>query len=236
MKDIVRMIIFLLIITVVCICIFKFAIRDQGGTTHNYSKADIIKLIKSEDNKNNYEVEYTMLDGTKCSKKYLDKKMKIHYSSSEINTFIYLDFEKDIETIVSPDNKLAVIKKGTSPVTENYIPEEILNIIEKPKCIIEKEERILNRNAIVLNYTDVTKASDQFLFTDEKSGNGDEEFEYSIKIWIDTKTGFLLQLVGKADDFEMKTIYDLKLNSVQEEDVAIPDLSQYSVKDLTIGQ
>lgn len=41
----------------VCILLFKFATRNQGDTNYNYSKSDIVKLIKSEDNKNNYQVE-----------------------------------------------------------------------------------------------------------------------------------------------------------------------------------
>ena len=79
----------------------------------------------------------------------------------------------------------------------------------------------------------------QFLFTADNSSNTDskvDEINYNVKIWIDLETGFLLQTIAKANNNDQKTIYDLKLNSVTESDVIVPNLSQYKVTDTTSKQ
>ena len=63
-----------------------------------------------------------------------------------------------------------------------------------------------------------------------------DKIYYNVKIWIDTETGFLLQTIVKVNNTEQKIIYNLKLNSVTEEDVSVPDLSQYKVTDITSKQ
>ena len=77
--------------------------------------------------------------------------MKLEASTSEKNTLSYIDFEKDTNTIINEEKKIAVVQK-ISFINENYMPDDILRIIENSNCIIEKEEKISNRNAIVLSY------------------------------------------------------------------------------------
>lgn len=202
-----------------------------------YSKSELIELIKSENNKTNYEVEYTLND-TNYNRKYLNKKMKWEASTSEKNTISYLDFEKNTNTIIDEEKKIAIIQK-ISFINENYMSDDILAVIENSNCIIEKEEKISNRNAIVLDYNGTEKIGDQFLFTSNNSNYTDskvDEINYNIKIWIDAETGFLLQTIVKANNNELKTTYNLKLNSVTEADVITPNLSQYKVTDITSKQ
>lgn len=238
-----KVILILIFIIIILGCIFIFKVLNgnnnekQNIATSNYSKSEIIDLIKSEKNKSNYEVEYTLND-TKYKRKYLNKKMKWEASTSEKNTLSYLDFEKNTNTIINEENKLAIIQE-ISFVNENYMPDDILKIIENSNCIIEREEKISNRNAIVLNYDGTEKIGNQFLFTADNSSNTDskvDEINYNVKIWIDLETGFLLQTIAKANNNDQKTIYDLKLNSVTESDVIVPNLSQYKVTDTTSKQ
>lgn len=164
--------------------------------------------------------------------------MKFEAFSSESSTLCYLDFEKNTSTIISEKNKIAVIQK-LDLINENYMPNDILNIIEDPNCIIEKEAKVLNRNAVVLNYNGVKKLGDHFSFTSSNSNYIDSKVDkiyYNVKIWIDTETGFLLQTIVKVNNTEQKIIYNLKLNSVTKEDVSVPDLSQYKVTDITSKQ
>lgn len=235
-----KVILILIFIIIIFGCIFIFKVlngnnkKGQNVEKFNYSKSEIIDLLKSEKNKSNYEVEYT-INNTKYKRKYLNKKMKWEVSTSEKNSISYLDFEKNTNTTINEENKIAVIQK-ISFVNENYMPDDILKIIENSNCIIEKEEKISNRNAIVLNYNGTEIIGNQFLFTAVNSSNTDSkvnEIDYNMKIWIDMETGFLLQTIVKANNNEQKTIYDLKLNVVTESDVILPNLSQYKVTDMT---
>ena len=238
-----KTILILIFIVIILGCILMFKISNGNNTEKSniakdkYSKSELIELIKSENNKTNYEVEYTLND-TNYKIKYLNKKMKWEASNSEANTISYLDFEKNTNTIIDEEKKIAIIQK-ISFIDENYMPADILTIIENSNCIIEKEEKISNRNAIVLDYSGTEKIGDQFLFTSNNSNYTDskvDEINYNIKIWIDAETGFLLQIIGKANNNELKTTYKLKLNSVTEADVTIPNLSQYKVTDITSKQ
>ena len=238
-----KTILILIFIIIILGCIFMFKvlngnnIEKSDSTKTGYSKSELIELIKSENNKANYEVEYTLND-TKYNRKYLNKKMRWETSNSQKNTISYLDFEKNTNTVIDEKKKIAVVQK-ISFINENYMSDDILTVIENPNCIIEKEEKLSNRNAVVLNYKGTEKIGNQFLFTSNNSNYTDskvDKINYNIKIWIDTETGFLLQTIVKANDNEQKTIYNLKLNSVTEEDVAVPNLSQYKVTDMISKQ
>lgn len=239
-----KVILILIFIIIILGCIFIFKVLNGNNTqkqyisNSNYTKSEIIDLIKSESNKSNYEVEYTLND-TKYKRKYLNKKMKWEASTSEKNTLSYLDFEKNTNTIINEDNKIIIIQK-ISFINENYMPDDILKIIENSNCIIEKEETISNRNAIVLSYNGTENIGNQFLFSaDNSTTNNDskvEEIKYEIKMWIDTETGFLLQTIMKANNNEQKTVYNLRLNTVTTADVTLPNLSQYKVTDMTSKQ
>ena len=238
-----KTILILIFIVIILGCILMFKISNGNNTEKSniakdkYSKSELLELIKSENNKTNYEVEYTLND-TNYKIKYLNKKMKWEASNSEANTISYLDFEKNTNTIIGEEKKIAIIQE-ISFIDENYMPADILTIIENSNCIIEKEEKISNRNAIVLDYSGTEKIGDQFLFTSNNSNYTDskvDEINYNIKIWIDAETGFLLQTIVKANNNELKTTYKLKLNSVTEADVTIPNLSQYKVTDITSKQ
>lgn len=216
------------------ILIFKILNGNSNEKTNSVNnKSELIALIKSENNKSNYEVEYTLND-IKYNIKYLNKKMRWEAS----NSISYFDFEKNTQTIIDEDKKIAIIQ-NISLINENYMPTGIFSIIEDPNCKIKKEEKISNRSAIVLNYDGKEKIGDQFLFDDANSKVTDskiDEINYNIKIWIDKETGFLLQTIMKANNNKVKTIYDLRLNSVTEADVATPNLSQYKVTDITSKQ
>lgn len=238
-----KTILILIFIVIILGCILMFKISNGNNTEKSniakdmYSKSELIELIKSENNKTNYEVEYTLND-TNYNRKYLNKKMKWEASTSEKNTISYLDFEKNTNTIIDEEKKIAIIQK-ISFINENYMSDDILAVIENSNCIIEKEEKISNRNAIVLDYNGTEKIGDQFLFTSNNSNYTDskvDEINYNIKIWIDAETGFLLQTIVKANNNELKTTYNLKLNSVTEADVITPNLSQYKVTDITSKQ
>lgn len=239
-----KTILVLIFIIIILGCIFAFKVLNGDSNKKaytaksNYSKTEIINLIKSESNKSNYAVEYTLND-TKYKIKYLNQKMKLETSTSEENILSYLDFEKNTTTTINEKNKIAIIQKISS-INENYMSNDILEIIENSNCIIEKEEKISNRNAIVLSYTGTEKIGNQFLFFSDSSTNNNDnkidEIKYELKMWIDTETGFLLQTTIKANNNEQKTTYDLKLNTVTTADVTVPNLSQYKVTDITSKQ
>lgn len=241
-----KTILVLFFVVIILGCILGFKVLNGNSNSNektytaksNYSKTEIIDLIKSENNKSNYEVEYTLND-TKYKIKYLNKKMKYEALDGETNVLSYLDFDKNTNTIINESQKIAVIQK-ISFINENYMPDDVLKIVENPNCKIEKEETISSRNAIVLNYKGTEKIGNQFLFSADNSTSNTnskvDEIKYEIKIWIDTETGFLLQTIMKANNNEQKTVYDLKLNTVTTEDVTVPNLSQYKVTDMTSKQ
>lgn len=231
-----KIILVLFFIIIILGCIFMFKILKGNNDEKNvaYSKSEVLDLIKSEDNKTNYEVEYTV-NNIKYNKKYLNKKMRMEASTDGKNTISYLDFEKNTNTIIDEKQKIAIIQK-INLEEENYMPKDILNIIEDPNCIIEKEAKISNRNAVVLSYNGKGKIGNQFYFTSDKSGHSNDkidEINYNVKIWIDTETGFLLKTIITANNNKMETKYNLKLGSVTESEVTISNLSQYKVTDIT---
>ena len=128
-----KIILILIFIIIILGCIFIFKIlneKNDGGQNigkSSYSKSELIDLIKSENNKTNYEVEYTVND-TKYNRKYLNKKMRWEVSTNEKNIISYLDFEKNTNTIINEENKIVIIQK-ISLINENYMPEDILEII-----------------------------------------------------------------------------------------------------------
>ena len=205
---------------------------NSSITKTNYTKEQILDLIKAEDNKNNYEVEYS-IDGVKYNKKYFNKKMVSRSTILEDDSITYIDFESDTCTNISENEKTAVVLKQNL-YTENYIPNDILSIIENPDCIIIGEGRISNRDVIVLEYNGILDFGDGFYFDAEgyeNVNNKVDKVKYNEKIWIDKETGLLLQIAikGKNVEVESNITFNLKLNTVTEEDVTIPDLSGYKV-------
>lgn len=217
-------ILILIIFTLGGILIFKILNDKNPNFKSNtkYSKSQIIDLIKSEDNKSNYEVEYT-LASTKYKIQYLNKKMKYN----TLSTTIYLDFNENKNVSISEKNKTAVIQQITN-FKEIYMLDDILKVVESSDCTIEKEEIVSNRNAIVLNYNGTEKINSLF-----SSDNYSESINYNMKLWIDIQSGLLLQTMVKVGNKEEKNIYNLKLNTVTDADVTVPDLSQYKVVDMT---
>lgn len=231
------LILFFIIIILGCIFMFKILKGDNNEKDVAYSKSEVLDLIKSEDNKTNYEVEYTV-GNIKYNKKYLNKKMKKEALMDGDDIISYFDFEKNTNTIIDEKQKIAIIQK-INLEEENYMPKDILNIIEDPNCIIKKEEKISNRNAVVLSYNGKREIPNQFYFTSDKSGHSNDkidEMDYNVKIWIDTETGLLLKTVITANNNEIETKYNLKSGSVTESEVTISNLSQYKVTDITSKQ
>lgn len=226
-------IVFLVIILFCIISIFFILNRNNDNlsiTKTNYTKERVLDLIKAENNKNNYEVEY-WIDGKLYNKKYFNKKMVSSSTILEDDSITYIDFENDTCTTIFENEKTAVILKQNL-YTENYIPNDILSIIENPDCIIKGKEKILNRNAIALEYSGIQDFGKGFYFDAEGYENVDnkvDKIRYNAKIWIDEESGLLLQTVIKVKNIENKTKFNLKLNTVTEEDVTIPNLSKYEV-------
>ena len=242
MKNYKKKIIILLIVinVLLVILIIKQPNRDNtyynNENSNNYStkimlKNEIISLINKEDNKSNYEVEYK-IDDTTYNRKYLNNKMRLEISNNQKKTLSYYDFENNVESLISEENKIAIKKEIEQQTTKNYITEEILKVINDTNCKIISEEIISNRNAIVLEYKGKSSEQGQFVFSDMNySDIGDTE--YNIKIWIDKESGLLLQREISANNKSIKTTYNLKLNTVTIEDVMLPNLSEYKVTDTT---
>lgn len=200
--------------------IFLFKIINSKSS--KYYKSDLLYLIDSAENKNNYEVEYTTNNKT-YNKKYLNKQLKVQ--STEFGTIVYVDFNENKKTMINNDKKVAIIDK-LSPVAdnfhENYLPNDLQEIIKDPNCKIIKEEKLLDRNTVVLKYSGSKKIEDWF-------SNTSETVNYTAQIWIDKETGFLLQTLLKSGSHQEKVTYNLKLNTVTAEDVTVPNISQYTV-------
>ena len=234
--------IFILIIVILGVIFIVKTINIRSGNTQSiakskYSKSELIDLINSKTNKNNYEVEYET-NGNKYKIKYLNRKMKFEASNGEGKVLSYIDFENMVNTIINEENKI-VVKTRKILTNEYYMPDDIFQVLEEPDCRIKGEEKILNRDAIVLNYNGKFKTGDQFFFSADNSvniNNKIDELKYNIKFWVDKESGLLLQTVIKANNQEIKTVYNLKTNTVTEADVTEPDLSQYKITDATPKQ
>lgn len=202
-------------------------IQNINESKTKYSKSSIIDLINSKTNKTNYEVEYTLPkeyigEEKKYNYKILNNKQKLEYITSEKTIIIYYDFEENRRVIIDENNKRAIISEISYFYSGSYYDEEITYILD-PDCKIDKEEKIFNRDAVVLNY-DVNEKYVLF---------GEEIMPISnMKMWIDTETGLLVQSVVQSKGKEIKTVYNVKLNEVTEDDVAIPDLTGYEVSDI----
>ena len=222
-KNNVKVIWILLLFIIVLGGIFLFKIINSKSS--KFSKSDLLYLIDSAENKNNYEVEYTTNNKT-YNKKYLNKQLKVQ--STEFGTIVYVDFNENKKTMINNEKKIAIIDK-LSPVAdnfhENYLPNDLQEIIKDPNCKIIKEEKLLDRNTVVLKYSGSQKIEDWF-------SNTNETFNYTAQIWIDKETGFLLQTLLKSGSHQEKVTYNLKLNTVTAEDVTVPNISQYTVINL----
>lgn len=202
-----------------------FNIEINSKPQSNYTKEEIIALVKDTNNKNNYEVEYTI--GYNYKRKYFNMKEKM--VSDEL--ILYYDYNKNTKTMVNEEKKMAIILATDEEA--NYMPADVLVAIESPKSRIVYEEMILDRNAIVLEYEDTVKSNSFYFssFNSNTSNDDKKEYEYSMKVWIDEETGLLLKLLIEVDNKKLELTYDLKTNSVTEEDVELPDLSGYKIID-----
>lgn len=216
-------ILFIIVIIVVGFLVFK-ALQPKTS----YTKAQIIELINSKENKTNYEVEYTIPkeligEDTKYHYKILNNKKKSELANG---AHTYTDFESDKTVIVSEELKGAIIQNSANAEGNYY--DDIMEYILNPKCKIKKEEKLFNRNTVVLSYDDKI-----VIGPGEFNIDREETVKCNIQMWIDTETGFLLQTVVKANTKKAKIVYNVKLNTVTEQDVIIPDLSGYEIIDTT---
>ena len=230
----------ILVIILICIIIALFGlfivkifnIEINSKPQSNYTKEEVIALVKDTNNKNNYEVECTNEYSYFYKIKYCNMREKVVAYNDDRKMITYYDYNKNTQTAVSEEKKMAIIMEESAEPA-NYMPLGVLPAIENPKSRIVYEEMILDRNAIVLEYEDTVK-SDGFYFKPSNfnpQNDDKKEYEYIMKIWIDEETGLLLKLLVEVDNEKIILTYNLKTNSVTEEDVELPDLSGYKIID-----
>ena len=218
------LVIIVLIVLFAGVFIYNFLklLNPKGISDKNleYTKSDMIKLINSLEKKKNYEMEFSLSENhykIMC----FDKKIKQVVTSKEKNVEVYDDLENN--SYIMFDNKeMTAVKVEQSFFKKGfYITVEVRNKIENGEFEIEGEDNISGRDAIVLSFE-----------------IEDNNFKQSAtkKVWIDKDTGLLLQSLildkSKSDDVDETIVYNLKVNTVKESDVTMPDLSKYQYKEL----
>ena len=226
-------IVFLVIVLIILTTAFAIKIiKDQqysnpnAQTSIGYSKSEVIDLIESYSNKTNYSIEYEQ-NGTILNLKYLNRKMRLDAKDTEKVETYYIDFEENDITTLNASKKIAVIDILSYGIDNYCITEGLISVIKDSNCIVEKKEKINNRDAIVLNYNGNKRLETQFVQNENTSILNSTKF--NTRIWIDEETGLLLQVVNRADNKEVKNTYTYELDSVTEEEVTTPDLSKYKV-------
>ena len=203
-----------IIIFMVGVFVFKIINGDNKESQSLISKEELIEFIKSKQNTINYEVEYTTTS-LRSNEKYFNEKMRQELVTDEQAMIAYIDFETNTHTLISEDKKTIIIQNNSDTLASRD-SDELITMLEKANSKIEKEEKILDRNAIVVSY----------------QGIPEEDGDYALKVWIDLETGIMLKREYEKDDIKEVIDYNIKLNSVMEEDVTVPDLPGYKVLDI----
>lgn len=196
----------LLSIIIICVILLGCKILFKSSTQSQYDRTDIINLLDKIKECNNYSFEYKDKEQNKITYKFKNNVV----ISEFYGVCAYINYNTNENLLLNKSGKKAIV--STVESTYNTYASSVLETINDftYQYTYLKEENYNNHNCIV--------------FQLDKDNN-------FLKIWIDSDSGFVLKSEEK-DGASTETIeYDISFDSVTDEDIKKPDLTEYEIKE-----
>lgn len=208
-----KFVISMLVLIMILAIILGFKIMNNGENSNQYSRADVIALIKKGEDYDNYYCEYTKL-GENTIRKIKGNKMVV--ASDDMT--IYIDYDSNKQTVLRNTGNIALVSSldssKLSKMNKIYFQEciDVLNDFENYEYKFIKKEKINEFECIKIALTS-------------------ESISY--EIWIDISSGLVTKMsCNNKENSNITLEYNLKLNSITDEEVKTPDLSKYNVTEV----
>lgn len=202
--------IFLIIIIIILLVLIGIS---RTGNRTTYLREDVISLMKNGEEYDNYCCEYIKL-GEKTIRKIKGNKMVV----ATDDMTVYIDYDINKQTVLKNTENIAIVSSLSSSklikMNKIYYQEciDILNDFENYEYKFITTEKINEFKCI-------------------KIALSNESINY--EIWVDISSGLVTKISCSNKENSNVTIeYNLKLNSITDEDVKMPDLSKYKVTEL----
>lgn len=196
----------LLSIIIICVIVLGCKILFKSSTRSQYDRTDIINLLDKIKECTNYSFEYKDEEQNKITYKFKDNVV----ISEFYGICAYINYNTNENLLLNKSGKKALV--STVESTYNTYASSVLETINDftYQYTYLKEENYNNHNCIV--------------FQLDKDNN-------FLKIWIDSDSGFVLKTEEKGDTSTETIEYYINFNSVTDEDIKKPDLTEYEIKE-----
>ncbi len=196
----------LLVIIIVCGILLSFKILFKTSTHSQYTRNDIINLLYKIKECTNYSFEYKDKEQNKITYKFKNNVV----ISEFYGICAYINYNTNENILLNKIVKKAII--STVESTYNTYASSVLETINDftYQYTYLKEENYNNHNCIV--------------FQLDKNNN-------YLKIWIDSDSGFVLKTEEKDGTSTEIIEYYINFNSVTDDDIKKPDLTEYEIKE-----
>ena len=211
----------LMFIVIILGVILGTKIINTGAEKH--TREEIIALLEKGGENNNYYCEYNDSYNKVIVKVKENKMVLMREDTQHMNQkFVqYIDFKADKSTILGEEGDLKIaIVTSLSPTSVSIgVPDKVYfqDIIEMTK----------DYGGYKFEYIKKEKINDIECVKIKLTSN------YENEIWIDISSGFVVRntAIFTNSEYNSQIDYNFKLNHVTEEDVKVPDLTHYDVKE-----
>lgn len=198
-------------------------IKTEINISNNkITKEELIVLVNRSDKINNYTLRSNK---NKTIFKYKENR-GVFYKTDNENAKIYVDYINDKQTVLEKKNKIAYISKNFQKISLNSKKESFFELINRIEEYKTSEDYFNDYKCIVIEFDLNYTIKEDFSFEKDVQNNNKKQTN---KIWIDKNTGVVMKIEAKIDD-EIKTTESYyEFNNVTDNDVEVPDLSEYKI-------
>ena len=231
-KAVMLMLLFLVLIIIFCSIIF-FVIKNP---ITDYTREDIIELLESGRDYNNY----SFCKSDEDNEVIVKFKDNIEVISTKKMT-VYINFNEDKQIIIPPKDNIALVSKPLSTSTQNHINDAIWYLKEESwdyRCIGKDMCNGLECVKVRLTQTISSEGYTESWLDMLQKDTEESDVNYimcTLDFWISLESGLVAKTVlnGESDTGENEMLiydYKLQLNTVTDDDIKLPDLQDYEVK------
>lgn len=212
----------LVIICIILIGILAIKVFVSNKDTGLYSKEDIINLLEKGEKYNNYYCKYNFFEDNNEEIVRYVKNEKQRVIGKDL--IVYIDSKHNKKLVLKPSTKTGVEMKLDSKAS--------LESIDNYLSVYFDE---LKDNENIFKFKGREKINDFECIIVELTFDKDKGYNYNKRrILIDTKTGLVVKTVFyDVNDNILYTVdYNLKLDSVSDSDVEIPNLNEFNITNI----
>lgn len=211
----------LVIIIIILLIIFGIKISGLFNNKEEMNLEQVKKIIAKSENINNY-IYKTKYEGQEITKKY--KENKEYLDENQLK--YYTDYEKGETIGINEEKKIAVKMNTKSEETIKSTREQFNLLLENYEKYEFKGEEVFNGYNCIIVDVEYKYYAEGWLGKDLEKYN-DKNIKTSV--WIDKETGVIMKISSEIEDIKNEEEYYYEFNCLTDEDVNIPDLSEYEI-------